>query len=251
MRRNLSLYPFTVSAAAVVALIVSSAIAAAPAGTAPGKAHKPSVAAAPKRPKLPGQTVINDDLDIRLIVPDGWKPMHPAESPQLHETINSPVYYDAVTTQAVLTEQPRHFYEPPQFYIICKDLSQVTDVNQITPSEQDQMVKAMLENTNSQVANFRYEGRRHIEVDGEAATAVAAVATSNLSQEVVRFRIVSLFRNRRIYMFVFGAPVDDFPRFDPTFAKVLQNYHFLIPRKKNPTPLPPPADSPAPNPGNI
>ena len=112
-------------------------------------------------------------------------------------------------------------------------------------------MRATLERTYKEVLNFRYEGGSHVQVDGEPATAFAAVATMKVTDDIMKFRVVSIFRNKRFYMFVFGAPIDEFPRFDPVFKKILQNYHFRTPRKKNTPPLIAPADAPAKNPGTI
>ena len=252
MRRNLFLYPFAVSAAAVAVLAASAAIVIAPVGAAPGKTHKPPAAAALKRPKLAGQTVINDDIDMRFVVPDGW-----AASPDTAQSVGkyarTPMYFYVNSTDNVEMKAHITYYNPPQFHIGVTDLTGTVDANQITTEQQDELTKAIIKNTNKSVLNFRYEGSRHILVDGEPATAFAAVATAQMTQEVVRVRIVSLFRNKHIYTFVFAAPVDDFPRFDALFAKTLENCHFLTPRKKNQTPPAPivPTNAPAKSPGSI
>ena len=252
MRRNVSLYPFAVSGVAVAALIASAAIVIAPAGAAPGKTtRKPPAAAAPKRPKLSGETIINDDLDMRFVLPNDWLPM-PNSAQSVGKVKSSPIYcyknsYDNIELKSRIT-----YYFPPQFFLAFTDLAGDVEANEISQTQLDELVKRTIAESNKTLLNFRYEGGRHITVDGEAATAFACVATMQVTQEVMRLRVVSLFRNKRIYLFQFMAPVDDFPRYDAVFAKTLQNYHFLTPRKKNPTPPPvSPEDTPAKNPGTI
>jgi hypothetical protein len=104
----------------------------------------------------------------------------------------------------------------------------------------DGLARTILESSFKTALNFRYEGSRRITVDGEPATAFACVATSARTQELMRLRVINMFRNKQIYVFVFAAPVDEFARFDPIFTKTLQNYHFLTPRKANvPRPVAP------------
>jgi hypothetical protein len=196
----------------------------------------------PKSPALQGTPIRSVDMDLRLIIPMGWEPL-PGLAGAGQNTVKSkrsPIYHYVASVDKVEVKGPITFYSPPQFYIESADLTGIVNENEISPAQQDEIAKAIVEKSNKTAVNFRYEGSRRITVDGEPATAFACVATMPRTQDLMRFRVISMFRNKQVYVFVFAAPVDDFPRFDPIFTKTLQNYHFLSPRKKNaPRPVAP------------
>lgn len=222
----------------VACLFASMAVLTATAAAAPPKKAAPK----PKSPPLQGTPIRSVDMDLKLIIPTGWDilPGYFGSGQNTVKSKRSPVYHYVASVDKVERTGPITYYSPPQFYIESVDLTGVVAENEITPVQQDQIAKSILEGANKTALNFRYEGSRRITVDGEPATAIAGVATSSKTQEIMRYRVVSMFRNKQVYVFVFAAPVDDFPRFEGVFTKTLQNYHFLTPRKTNaPRPVAP------------
>ena len=233
MRRGLSsccVYLLVVSAATLGFSTLPANAVAALAPPAKSKTKPKTVSAKP--PKLSGETVESEALDMRFVIPDGWKPFNGRiiGVPQGAKVVsyNLPKFI-------LQTEKTRYYY-PPQFFAFSMELPETEKTKNLTPAQQDAMMQEMVSSIYKTQPNFRAEGMARVTVNGEPATACAYVNTGSVTGDILRHRIVGMMRNHKLYIFGFIAEVDDFPNHAATFAKILQNFHFLTPRKEDTPP---------------
>jgi hypothetical protein len=239
MRRSLSLGPagllagfLTIGAFSLTIRPGAAAIIAPPGKSRPAPA---------KKPRLSGEVVESEALDLRYVVPDGWKPFR-------GRIIGIPpgaktVAYDLpkFIPRTALVQS----YYPPQFFAFAMELPEAAKINNSTPEQQDEMMKSLMAALYKDQPNFRSEGMARVVVNGEPATACAYVNTGSATGDLLRHRVVGMLRNHKLYVFGFVAEVDDFPALSPMFAKILQNFTFMSPRKMDVPPPPAPTEEPS------
>jgi hypothetical protein len=241
MRRGLSSCGLFLLVTSATTLGFGSLAINASAATAPPAKSKPKPkAASAKPPKLSGETVESEALDMRFVIPDGWKPFNGRiiGVPQGAKVVsyNLPKFI-------LQTEKTRYYY-PPQFFALSMELPETEKMKNLTPAQQDAMMQEMVSSFYKTQPNFRAEGMARVTVNGEPATACAYVNTGSVTGDILRHRVIGMLRNHKLYMFGFIAEVDDFPNYAATFAKILQNFHFLTPRKEDAPPAVAPENAP-------
>ena len=250
MRRSPFARPvaLAVSAAAALSIFASTITPSSAAVAPPAKPKTTRPTAKPaKPPKLAGEVVESEALDMRLVIPEGWEPFT-GKVVGIPKGAKSITYHRPKFIERTAVTQ---YYYPPQFFAFALELPETERTNNLTPAQQDEMMQGLMSSIYKTQPNFRSEGMAHVTVNGEPATACAYVNTGNVTGDILRYRIVGMLRNHKLYVFGFIAEINDFPNLSPTFAKILENFQFMTPRKKDVPPPPAPGTEPVQKEGTL
>jgi hypothetical protein len=99
-------------------------LAASMAAAAPPRKSAPK----PKPAPLQGKAIKSVDMDLRLIIPDGWEPM-PGSGLMTTKSKLSPVYHYVASADNVEIKGQITYYTPAQFYIESRDMTGIAEEN--------------------------------------------------------------------------------------------------------------------------